>query len=182
MALIVQDPVSPVNNSNTYQSLIDGRALAATYAITLPVDDIECETALINGFVYIQGKESELQGSRTTEIQNSAYPRKDTKVRGVDVPEDSLPSDLLISQLMAAEAFGQGVNLFGGADDGLNVASKTAGKVSISYFDNGNTGDAPTYGRFDKAFQPLIGAVTGLFPIGGQIAYGLCTDTFSRRW
>lgn len=169
MALTVQNPVTPVGDANSYQSLADARALAVTYAVTLPVDDAECETALINGLLYIGQRENELCGTRTTEAQNTAYPRTGVVIRGNDLPADEFPLDLLVSQIIAAEAFGQGVDLYGGIDDGKNIASEQAGKVSVSYFDNGKTGSGVSYHRFDSALEPLLCVNDAIgFPIGGQ--------------
>lgn len=170
MALIIQDPVTPVNNANSYQSLVDARSLAVTNGVTLPSDDTGAETALINARAYIDQHEADMCGTRSTEIQNTAYPRQDSQVRGVDIPSDSLPADLLISQIVAAEAFGKGVDLFGGTDSGKNIASETVGKISRSYFDNGKTGSgSASYPRFDNAIKPLLCTQSIGFPIGGQI-------------
>lgn len=156
MALIIQDSSNPVSNANSYQSLVDARALAAMYAITLPADDTEAETALINGWAYIDSFEGEMCGERSTDIQNTAYPRSGVYIRCNELPSDEFPSELLYSQLVAAEAFGSGTNLFGGANDGRSIASEKVDVLEVSYFNNGKTGDKVTLPRFDNAIKPLL--------------------------
>lgn len=156
MTLIVQDPLNPTSTANSYQSLIDARALAANYAITLPVDDAEAEASLINAMLYSQEFEPEMCGSRTTTIQNTAYPRADVHIRNNEFPSDEFPLELLLSNLIAAESFWKGVSLFGGADDGKVIASEKVDVIAVSYFDNGKTGDKVSLPRFNSTIKPLL--------------------------
>lgn len=171
MTLTVQDPAEPVGNANSYLDLASARALAAQYVITLPADDTEAEATLIQSFRYLQGRECEMQGERTTEAQNSAYPRTGVVIRGVDIADNVFPGDLLMCQLLGAQAFGEGVALFGKATDGREVASQAvSGAVSRSFFESGNDGSVITYPQFESAFKPLAGG--GNYwaqPIGGQL-------------
>jgi len=156
MALIPQDATSPVNNANSYLSLVDARALAEQYAITLPTDDTEAETSLINGFAYIEAREPDMCGTRATDTQNTSYPREGVYIRCVLQPSSPFPNELLLSQIIAAESFGQGNNLWGGADNGRAVSKEKVDVLEVAYFDNGTTGDALTLPRFENTIQPLL--------------------------
>ena len=61
MALIIEDG-SIVANANSFISLVDARAYAATIGLTLPVDDTEAEVTLINGARYVNSQEPSFQG------------------------------------------------------------------------------------------------------------------------
>ncbi len=156
MAITVQDATSPVNNANSYQSLVDARALADMYAITLPTDDTEAETSLINGFAYVESREPNMCGERATDTQNSSYPRTGVYIRCALQPQSPFPNELLLSQLIAAESFGAGNNLWGGADNGRSVSKEKVDVIEVGYHDNGVTGDTLTLPRFENTIKPLL--------------------------
>lgn len=161
MSLTPQIPASPINSANTYLSLVDARALAEQYAYDLPVDDAEAEKALIKGFRYVESFESSMCGSRTTTIQNTSWPRKGVKIRCESFPDNVIPSELLLAQVVAASFAGQGKQISGGTNDGLQVQSKTAGKVSISYFEGSSSTGKLEIPEFDSVIKPLLCKVSG---------------------
>lgn len=162
MALIVQDPANPVNNANSYQSLVDARALAAEQGFVLPTDDTEAETALIKARRYVDSYESQMCGTRTTTTQNTSFPRTGVYIRCNLVPSDSFPQELLIAQLVAAEASGKGVDLSGGVDDGRSIASEKVDVIQVSYHDNGKTGTEVRLSEFESTIKPLLcGSTSG---------------------
>ena len=156
MPLTVQIPTAPIDNANSYLSLVDARALADQYAYDLPVNDVEAEKALIKAFRYIESFEPSMCGTRTTTTQNSAYPRKGLTIRCESFPDDAFPVELLIAQVVAADYQGKGTDISGGVNDGKSIASEQAGKVSISYFDNGKTGAQVSIPEFDSTIKPLL--------------------------
>jgi len=155
MTLVVQNPENPVSNANSYQSLADARTLASMYAVTLPVDDTEAETALIQGFAYLESNYS-YNGSRATEIQNTEFPRKDLYIRNIEFPNNALPVELLLSHIIAAEAFGNGSNLWGGVDNGRVVIKEKLDVLETEYADNGTTGASLTLPRLESTIKPLL--------------------------
>jgi hypothetical protein len=156
MALIVQSPTSPVSNANSYQSLVDARALAAEQGFVLPTDDTEAEVALIKARRYVDGYEPQMCGNRATTAQNTSYPRTGVYIRCNLVLSDEFPQELLIAQIVAAEASGKGVDLSGGVDDGRSIASEKVDVIQVSYFDNGKTGSSVTLPEFQSTIQPLL--------------------------
>lgn len=156
MPLTVQIPTAPIDNANSYLSLVDARALADQYAYDLPVNDVDAEKALIKGFRYIESFESSMCGKRTTTTQNSSWPRSGVTIRCQPFPDDAFPQELLIAQVIAAQYQGSGTDVSGGVDDGKSIASEQAGKVSISYFDNGKTGTEVSIPEFDSTMKPLL--------------------------
>ena len=157
MPLIVQDPLAPVSNANSYLSLVDARALAAQYALILPDDDTEAESALINATLYLNTYEDRVGGERSTDTQSTMYPRKNSHVRCAEVHSDVIPDDIKLAQVIAAEAFGRGDNLWGGADDGRSIASEKVDVIAVSYFDNGATSGAATLPRLDQLMKQFFG-------------------------
>lgn len=163
MPLTVQIPTAPIDNANSYLSLVEARALAEQYAYELPVNDVEAEKALIKGFRYVESFETSMCGTRTTTTQNTSQPRSGVDIRCQPFPDDAFPQELLIAQVIAAQYQGSGTDISGGTDDGKAIASEQAGKVSISYFDNGKTGSEVSIPEFDSTIKPLLcNAVDGL--------------------
>ena len=73
MALVVEDgSVTP--GADSYVSLANARALAASYGLALPADDTEAEAALRNGAVYVGLQEPSMCGRRVSASQSLAYP------------------------------------------------------------------------------------------------------------
>lgn len=155
MPINVQTPTAPVQNANSYISLADARQLAQSFAIELPTDDTEAETALVKAFLYVDSNEPKMSGTRATTTQNTAYPRDNVYIRCNAVSSDAFPNEVLLGQVIAAEAFGAGDNLFGGADSGRSIASEQVATISVSYFDNGKTGDKVTLPQFENVMLPL---------------------------
>lgn len=161
MALTPQIPTAPISNANSYLSLVDARALAEQYAYDLPVDDAEAEKALIKAFRYVESFEGSMCGTRATTTQNTSWPRKNVKIRCEAFPDNLIPGELLIAQVVAASFAGQGEQISGGANDGLQVQSKTAGKVSISYFEGSSSTGKLEIPEFDSVIEPLLCKVSG---------------------
>lgn len=107
MALIVETG-SGAADSDSYLSLVDARALATNYGITLPTDDIEAEVLLRNGYLGLLPMEPQLQGRRTHDIQTNIYPRTGVYKNCVAVDADSIPNELKLAQLYQAEAIQNG--------------------------------------------------------------------------
>ena len=156
MPLTVQIPTAPIDNANSYLSLVDARALADQYAYDLPVDDTEAEKALIKAFRYIESFEPSMCGTRTTTTQNTSFPRSGLTIRCEPFPDDAFPVELLIAQVVAADYQGKGTDLSGGTNDGRAIASEKADVLEVSYFDNGKTGTSVTIPEFDSTIEPLL--------------------------
>lgn len=111
MPLIVEDGTG-VADSDSYQTLLDARDRAAKYGITLPTDDTEAEALLRNGYLGLLSIETQLQGSRTHEVQTNIYPRIGVYVCVAGNPSaidsESIPEQLKMSQLYQADAIQSG--------------------------------------------------------------------------
>ena len=107
MALIIEDG-SIVPNANSFVTVADARTRATIYGLTLPVLDADAEAALITGAMWIKQQEAELQGARIDEAQALSYPRTPVYLYSFLLASDSIPQELIDSQVIAA--VDQGVN------------------------------------------------------------------------
>ena len=139
VTLIIEDGTG-VADANSYISLVDARAMSEQFSWTLPVDDDEASSALINGFYYLNGLEGQMCGTRTHEDQAGSFPREGCKCGPYLIPSDGIKNEVKQAQVRAAVTYGVGTDV-NPDNDGKNVASEAvSGAVSVSYFNNGKTG------------------------------------------
>ena len=133
--LIVEDG-SIVASANSFISLVDARAYAATLGLILPVDDTEAEITLVNGARYVNSQEPSFQGERISIDQTMSFPREGVIKYNFAVPSDIVPSDIICAQVEAAAAITSGVNPYP-VDDGKEVKlQEVVGAVKREFFES----------------------------------------------
>ncbi len=142
MALTVETGTG-LPNADSYITLADARVYAANYGLTLPTLDADAEIALRQGCQYIELQESRYTGYRISTSQALAWPRADAvNSFGAQYPDNVVPIQLGRAQVAAAAEFAKGTDVRA-TDDGKSVASEAVtGAVSVSYFNNGKTGES----------------------------------------
>ena len=156
MALVVETGAG-LDDSDSYISLADARALAEKYGITLPALDADAEVALRQGAQYVDLQEPGFCGSRLVDTQAMAWPRTETvNAYGQTIAAGAMPKQLGIAQVYAAAEYGAGTDVRA-TDDGKAVASEeVTGAVAVSYFNNGKTGSTVTITKCLDALSPLL--------------------------
>lgn len=161
MALIVEDG-SIVTGADSYVSLADARGLAAKYGKTLPADDTEAEAALRNGAVYVGLQEPAMCGTRVSASQSLAYPRQGVSLYGFPVASNTIPSQVITAQVMAAVEYGAGTDVRASTDGRVTSLERVEGAVTVEYFNNGTTGAATVITAAMDALRPLLcGSING---------------------
>ena len=130
MALTTEDGTG-VANADSFLSLVDGRALAEQYGLTLDADDATAEVQLRNGYRGLLTQESTLQGSRTYDVQTGIFPRTGVYSNCVAVGSSEIPLDVLLAQLNYSDAInnGYGTNT---VNDGMDLKSFNAVQTTYS--------------------------------------------------
>ena len=156
MALVVESGVG-LADADSFISLVDARAFAAKYGITLPVDDAAVEVALRQGCQYVELQQNGFSGSRLTTTQALSWPRTGaTNVYSFDYADGYMPKQLGFAQVYAAAEYAAGTDVRA-TDDGKAIASEeVTGAVAVSYFNNGKTGGAVVITRAMDALSPLL--------------------------
>ena len=156
MALIVETGAG-LANADSFVTLSNARTIALNYGVTLPTLDADAEVALRQGCQYLMLSESRFSGSRVSATQALAWPRKDaSNIYGFEYAETDIPVPLSYAQVYAAAEFAKGTDVRA-TDDGKAIASESvSGAVSVSYFDNGKTGEAVVITRAIDALKPLL--------------------------
>lgn len=156
MALVVEDGTGK-SDADSFISLVDARAFAANYGITLPTNDTAAEVALRQGCQYVELQQECFSGSRLTSTQALSWPRTGaTNVYSFEYADGYMPPQLGFAQVYAAAEYAAGKDVRA-SDDGLSVASKeVTGAVAVSYFNNGKTGKAITITKSLDALAPLM--------------------------
>lgn len=155
MPLIVEDG-SIVANADSYVSLADARTLAARYNLSLPADDNDAEAALRNGVIYIGLLEPMMCGSRVSHLQELSFPRRGVTLYEYPVAIDSIPSQVIRAQVIAAVEYGKGTDVRGSTDGRATSMERVEGAVTVQYFNNGASGATTTITAADDALRPLL--------------------------
>ena len=161
MALVVEDgSVTP--GADSYVSLANARALAASYGLALPADNTEAEVALRNGAVYVGLQEPFMCGRRVSAAQSLAYPRQGVSLYGFSLASDVIPPQIVHAQVVAAVEYGLGTDVRASSDGRVTETERVEGAVTVSYFNNGATGATTTITAALDALRPLLcGSVNG---------------------
>lgn len=161
MALVVETGAI-VPGADSYVSLANARALAASYGLALPADDTEAEAALRNGAVYVGLQEPSMCGRRVSASQSLAYPRQGVSVYGFSLASDVIPPQVIHAQVVAAVEYGLGTDVRASSDGRVTESERVEGAVTVSYFNNGATGATTTITAALDALRPLLcGSVNG---------------------
>lgn len=155
MALIVEDG-SIVPFADSYLSLADARELAAKFNMALPPDDDEAEAALRNGALYIDLQEPSMCGRRVSPGQSLAFPRTGIRLFGFDVSRTTIPSQVILAQVIAAVEYGKGTDVRASSDGRATSMERVEGAVTVQYFDNGANGSTTTITAAMDALCPLL--------------------------
>ena len=145
-----------VPNADSYISLADARALAANYGLELPEDDTAAEVALRNGATYVGLAEPQMCGRRVSAEQSLAYPRTGVTLNGFPVSNNVIPSQLIRAQVIAAVTYGAGTDVRANSDGRSVQTERVEGAVTVTYFNNGNSGATTTITAADDALRPLL--------------------------
>lgn len=161
MALVVETGAI-VPGADSYVSLTDARDIAAKYGKELPADHTAAEAALRNGALYLGLYESAMCGQRVSAEQALSYPRRAVFLYGFPVASDSIPSQVITAQVMAAVEYGLGTNVRASSDGRVTSMERVEGAVTVEYFNNGATGAATAITAALDALRPLLcGGVNG---------------------
>ena len=161
MALVVETG-AVVPGADSYVSLANARALAASYGLALPADDAEAEAALRNGAVYVGLQEPSMCGRRVSAAQSLAYPRQGVSLYGFALAADVIPPQIVHAQVAAAVEYGAGTDVRASSDGRVTETERVEGAVTVSYFNNGATGATTTITAALDALRPLLcGSVNG---------------------
>lgn len=155
MPLIVETgQITP--GADSYLSLDDARELAAKYGRYLPADDTMAESALRNGAAYIGLQEPMMCGSRVSASQSLALPRSGLSLYGFPVASNVIPDQVKLAQVIAAQEYGNGVDVRASTDGRATSMERVEGTVTVQYFNNGSTGATTVITAAIDALRPLL--------------------------
>lgn len=154
--MLITNPTLP--DFNSYASVADLQAFAAARGYAIPDNAEECENLLVQAMDYLAG--INWRGCRTESSQPQSWPRRGVKADGVELPDSSIPRQLLQAQCrLAIEA--QEIELMPSFDAGGEVVQESvSGAVSVSY--------AQGTSRSAASFPWLSNMLRGLAVSSGQ--------------
>ncbi|MGK9173254.1 hypothetical protein KXR87_08485 [Yokenella regensburgei] len=149
--MLVADPHS--RDFNSYASVVDLRAFVAGRRYTIPADDEECETLLMQAMDFLEGKI--WRGQRSSASQPLSWPRSGVRFDGVDMPDDAIPQLLVDAQCrLAIES--QEIDLTPSvAGGGAVVMERVEGAVTVQY-EPGTNKATPSFPWFYSSLRGLV--------------------------
>ncbi len=165
MALIVETG-AVIADADSFLSLVDARALAVNYGLTLPTDDTEAEVILRQGYLNLLQRERTLQGSRISEIQTGIYPRSNVLNNCFPVDSDVIPNEVKLAQVYASDAINSGAET-NSVDTGERLSGFTVvGAYSETYQDGSTQSTNPSIQGVYNSLYPLTKAGFQSSPCG----------------
>ena len=160
--MLITDPTAP--DFNSYASVADARDFATTRGYSLPDDDSECETLLMQAMDYLAGLS--WRGGRSSPEQALPWPRSGVIVDGGLLASDKIPLQLIQAQCrLAVEA--QETDLSPSFNGGAEVVQEAvSGAVSVSYAP-GTSSATPTFPWLTGLLRGLVGAMNQVRVVRG---------------
>ena len=155
-----------VADADSFLSLIDARALAVQFGLTLHADDTEAEVILRQGYLNLLQRERTLQGSRISAIQTGIYPRSNVLNNCFLVDSDVIPNEVKLGQIYASDAIGSGAET-----NNVNTGERlsgfdVSGVYSETYQDGSRQSTNPSIQGVYNSLYPLTKAGFQASPCG----------------
>jgi predicted Zn-dependent protease len=162
MTITVEDG-SIVASANSYISLADARTRATALGVSISATDNTAEIQLIQAAIYVDREyRRRFQGYKTIESQTMQWPRCYVYVDSFAVLTTTIPQELIDAQVYAAAQLEAGESFYSNSD-GKSVASEEVdGAVSISYFNNGKSGEQVAFKNVSRTIKPLLNSQSGV--------------------
>ena len=169
--LIVEDG-SIIIGADSFLSLVDARELALKYGIDLPLDDIEAQVTLRNGYMLLLQEEKNLQGKRVSEDQTGIFPRGDVLKNCFELAENIIPQEVKLAQLYATDAISKGASI-NNIDDGQRLKSYSIdGVISETYQDGSSASTNASIQGVENQLYPFTKAGLSSANCGGIGGFG----------
>lgn len=160
MSLVIENGTI-VPNAQSYVTVAEVIAFAAARGIVLPATtDAAVEILIHKAMDLLESIEAQFQGTRVSDTQVLAWPRKDVSLNGFPVAETTIPA-LLKKGLcqLATDAATTDLMPIG---TGREVIEEKVDVLSTKYAERGNTAPQPHLTAFYAAIDPLL-ASGGVF-------------------
>lgn len=155
MALVVEDGTG-VAGANSYVSLADARAYAASRGLTLPADDAAAETLLSRAMDYLELEVAgPFQGEQTFLGEGGLrWPRRNVRLYGADLSVNAIPKLIIQAQCQLAIEL-QSVDPLR-STSGEVVQSRKFDAISTTYATSKAGPRLPTMPKVDFLLRPLL--------------------------
>lgn len=160
MALVIENG-SLVAGATSYVTVEAARAFAEARAATLPVDDGELESLLIQAADFLESYRDKFKGSKVDpSLQDLQWPRAGVNIDGYDFPEDEIPKQLIYAQCqLAIEANLTDLMPTG---DGRDVIREKVDILETEYAPGSGGVAQPYFPKVDAFLAPLLKKTGGL--------------------
>lgn len=151
--LIVEDGTG-VADANSYATVDECRTFAAQRLVDLPEEDDEVAVMLIQAFQYFERLDDRFSGTRV--FLDSVFPRKDLRVLGTLLPDDSIHTRVKAAQCQLVLEQVAGADLFASTSAADYIIRERVGPIDTTY------ADPSLFGGVTLTF-PAVDAFLGVF-------------------
>lgn len=162
----VIDPLNPNETADSMVSVSDARLRAVQLGVTLPVDDTECEVALIKGNVYLN--DLSLYGETIDPFQQCIFPRMGVMINGAEYPDDQIPQQAIDAQIVSA-AYAATGDIYTVVDNDKRVKSKKIDVIETEYFglESGSSTGKKKITRAEQLLSMFLNKASGYWAMLG---------------
>lgn len=161
IAIVVENGTI-VDAANSYVTITDMRAYAASRGITLPISDDGVATLLILATDYLEALPQKFIGEKVSVDQVLKWPRQQDHwsvyplwIDGVQLLPTEVPKQLIVAQMMIAAQVSRGVDLQP-VQTGPFITSEQVDVIRTTYSDRQGPLLAPIMPAVDNVLAPLL--------------------------
>lgn len=151
-------------DSDTYVDLVEARAIAEKYGITLSDADLVLEQCLRKAYMYLLLFDRRMQGCKVQALQTGLFPRLNTSSAssGYLLGDVAIPSRVKLAQVYAAEEYCKGTdvretNIYDGVSE-----TDISGVIDIKFSSSAKTGTVVTITKALDCLRPYMTKSSGV--------------------
>jgi len=156
MCLIKEDGLI-VPDANTYINEAEAEALLNSIGETFgDITETEIRDALLKATRYLESYRLKYKGERVIVPQSLSFPRQNVIIEGYLYPYDEIPKEIKLAQAVAAMLYSQDTDVQPDNDGKTILSESIAGAISVTYADNGATGNTNYFPKIDTYLKLFL--------------------------
>lgn len=156
--LTVEDG-SKVPNADSYISLAEARAYAASRGLQISSDDVVAEQQLRQGYDWIERQGYRFKGVKVESNQSSQWPRLGAYRDGYMLDTTIVPAEIRYAQVHVAVAVHSGTNLYGVTEK--FIKKEVVGPIETEYSEKIGISTVPTVTAAENLLSGLFATTPG---------------------
>lgn len=154
MSLIIEDGTG-VAGADSYVTLEEARAYAASRGLTLSSTDATLESYLRRATDYLEAQRDKYKGHKTDATYPLQWPRKCVYIDCTPIDSDVIPAELKQAQIQLAAAINSGIDIMPTATGEAFITLDKVGPIETRYSESIATSGVPIVRTADALLAVL---------------------------